>query len=292
MTITASDSELPLTTAQPKRLKRSVEDWVAEISGLVAKQRLSVFEIGDVLLQAEAGLSKKSFGNVVKLSGIRSKQNAKNYMRVAGEDNLRRPGILEHLPVTVGALIDLAAWSTGEIDSAIREGILHPQSERAKLRQWRKRRWQTPRKKPEASAKVVGYIMCDAKTYNLERTEEFWKQFDEINLTFLDGDMFIAPYKDDVHSYHRLEMLAKRVWDAYKQDPALFVDPRFHKLVAGKALDEDMLPAYLVEAAPLFASGDHIDLHRLIKFSKSDWKFLKVQDVGYATLLPYLVETA
>src|SRR6266436_2099786 len=120
-----SDNGSSSNTPQSKRPKRSVEDWVAEIDGLVVKQRLSIFEVGDLLLQAEVELSKKNLQTVVKRSGLKSKQNAQNYMRVARAELLRRPGIFEHLPVSAGALIDLAAWSASEIEHAIREKILH-----------------------------------------------------------------------------------------------------------------------------------------------------------------------
>jgi hypothetical protein len=286
-----SDNGPSSTAPQSKRAKRSVEDWVAEIEGLVAKQRLSIFEVGDLLLQAEVELSKKNLQTVVKRSGLKSKQNAQNYMRVARAELLRRPGIFEHLPVSAGALIDLAAWSASEIEHAIREKILHPQSERAKLRKWRQDRWCPPVKKTADTARVVGYIMCDANTYDFGRSYDFWESFDQIKLKFLDGDMFISPFENDVNSIYRTTMLAKRVWAAYSQNPALFVNPRFHKLIEEKGATEGSLICFLADFAPLIASGDHIALHRIIRFSKSDWKFLGVNDVGYATLLSYLVDT-
>jgi hypothetical protein len=212
-------------------------------------------------------------------------------MRVARDEFLRRPEIFKHLPVAVGALIDLAAWSNSEIKEAIRQKIIHPQSERAKLRQWRGALWILRNKKPTANAKVVGYIMCDVKTYDVNRIYDFWEKFDEIKLNYLGDDMFVTPLENDITSLYRWDMLAKRVWDAYKQDPALFVDPRFHKLIEEKALTNGYWGHYMPEIAPLIASGDHIALHRIIRFSKSDWKFLGVHDVGYATLLSYFVDT-
>jgi hypothetical protein len=272
------------------RNKPNVQDWVRKIDESISRQRLTVYTLGDLLLKAEAELTKEDFLSVIKLSGLKSKQNAQNYMRVARHEFLRRPGIVEYLPTTVGALIDLAAWSVSEIQGAIRDGVLHPQSERVKLRKWRVDRWCPPAEKPADTARVVGYIMCDAQTHDFGRTYDFWEKFDEIKLNYLDGDMFITPFEDDVTSFHRMEMLAKRVWEAYKQDPALFVDPRFHKLVEEKALANGNLTLYMAEIARLLASGDHIALHRVIRFSKSDWKFLSVDGVGYASLLSYFVE--
>jgi hypothetical protein len=106
--------------------KRSVEDWVLAIDELVVNQKRTVFEIGDLLIQAEAELPKKHFLNVVKASGLKSKQTANNYMRVARAPHLRKPDIFKHLPTTVGALIDLAAWSENELAEGIRTRNVHP----------------------------------------------------------------------------------------------------------------------------------------------------------------------
>ena len=278
----------PGDTTRPK--KRSVEDWVLAIDELIGKQKRTVFEIGDLLIQAETELAKKPFSNAVKASGLRSKQNANNYMRVARAEHLRKPDIFKHLPASVGALIDLAAWGDREIDFGLQNGVIHPQSERAKLRQWRQRfRYQEP-ELPSPKAHVVAYIMCDASTYSFNRAYELWDRFDEIKLKCLPDNMHITPFEKDILSQQRLEQLWKRVFAAYVKDPSLFVDPRFEKLVQTKKIDGDGDWLYLQEIAPIIASGDHNELHKIIKFSKSDWKFLGVSDPGYATLLSYFTE--
>jgi hypothetical protein len=200
-----------------------------------------------------------------------------------------KPEVFPHLPTTVGALIDLAAWSDGAIAEGIRTRIIHPQSERNKLRKWIHRFYFRPpvEQKPVETARVVGYIMCDTATYSFERAYELWDKFDEFKLKCLPEDMHITPFDDDLASQHRLEQLGKRVWTAYATDPALFVDPRFQKLIERKQINGEGAWLYLKEIAPIIASGDHTPLHRVIKFSKSDWNFLGVTNAGYATLLAY-----
>ena len=240
----------PGDTTRPK--KRSVEDWVLAIDELIGKQKRTVFEVGELLIQADAELPKKHFRDVVKASGLRSRQNANNYMRVARAEHLRKPDIFKHLPTSVGALIDLAAWSEREVTEAIRTKIIHPQSERNKLRKWI--HWfhfgSPVRQTPAETARVIGYVMCDTTTYDFDRIERFQEQFDEIKLQFLDGDMFIAPYGEDLWSQHRRTMLAKRVWNAYTNEPALFVNPAFHDLIKRKAINNSSMQYQLSAIAP------------------------------------------
>ena len=273
----------------PRSKKKSVEDWVLAIDELIGKQKRTVFEIGDLLIQAETELSKKNFGNVAKASGLRSRQNANNYMRVARAGHLRKPEVFKHLPTSVGALIDLAAWSEREVTEAVRTKIIHSQSGRDKLRKWiHWSRFRPPvEQKPAPKGHVVAYIMCDAASYSFDRAYELRDKFDEMKLKCLPDDMHITPYEEDLLLQHRLEQLGKRIWTAYEKDPTLFVDPRFEKLVKEKQLDEGSAWLYLQKIAPIIASGDHKPLHKIIKFSKSDWKFFGVSEIGYATLLSY-----
>jgi hypothetical protein len=283
-------TELLATTADSAPKKRSVEHWVSAIDELIGKQKRTSFEIGDLLIKAEAELAKTHFAKVVRSSGLRSKQNAHNYMRVARAKHLRKPEIFNLLPTTVGALIDLAAWSENEITQGITAGIIHPQSERKKLKKWVN--WFRFRPSQDKglpdTAKVVGYIMCDISTYDFERIARLQEQFDKIKLQCLDDGMYITPYPEDERGIHRMEMLAERIWDAYKNDPSLFVNPAFHDLMERKQIDKAFsLRFHLPDIAPLIASADHKPLHRIIKFSKSDWRLFGVSKTGYATLLSY-----
>ena len=267
--------------------RRTVDEWVSVIDKLVGRQKLAVFDIGDTLVLAKGALSKKEFSKVVRDSGLKSKQNANNYMRVAQAEHLRKPDVFPHLPTSVGALIDLAAWDEGPFGEGIRTGIIHPQCQRKQLQKWL--HWwyfRPPVKQPPAkTAQVVGYIVCDVATYSFDRAYDLWSRFDEFKLKCLPDDMHITPYEDDVLSQHRLEQLWERVWTAYANDPAMFVDPQFEKMIERKQISGAGGWLYLKEVAPIIASGDHTQLHRIIKFSRSDWRFLGVTDVGYATLL-------
>jgi hypothetical protein len=270
----------------------ALNDWVRKIDGLIAKQRLSIFEIGDVLIKGDAELTKKDFQTIVKLSGIKSKPTALNYMRVARREILRTAGIIEFLPTTAGTLIDLAAWENDEIRESIRQRVLHPQSERAKLRAWRQQRLQPPVERPAPKAQVIAYIMCDVQEHDFDRVYKLREKFDEMKMKFLDDDMFITPWENDVLAMHRTTMLANRICDAYSEDPTLFVNPAFHKFVEEKRLGkrDSGTDLYMRDIAPLIASGDHHRLHKKIRFSKSDWAHLGVTDVGFATLLPFLLD--
>ena len=104
-----------------------ITDWVARIDAIIKKQQRTVFELGDLLNEAKAQLAKKDFLEVIKQSGLRSKSNAENYMRVASKAILRLPEVEKHLPNGTGALIDIAAWPDEEIKYAIRCGVRHAQ---------------------------------------------------------------------------------------------------------------------------------------------------------------------
>lgn len=273
-------------------VRDDAKPWVLAIDELIGQQKRTAFDIGDLLIGAAGKLARKTFNDVVKASGLRSKQNANNYMRVARAAHLRKPEIFPNLPTSVGALIDLAAWEDREIEFALRDGVIHPQSDRSKLRKWRaffnyRGPVQVP---PEPTAVVVAYIMCDAATYSFERSYELWEKFDEMKLKYLPDDMHITPFEKDRFSpLQRTVQLGNRVWTAYENNPALFIDPRFESLIREKCITSGGSAVFhMKEIASIIASGDHKQLHSIIRFSKSDWKFLGVSNVGYATLLPYL----
>ncbi|MFM9899014.1 hypothetical protein [Sphingorhabdus sp.] len=117
--------------------KRSVDEWAAVIDTKIGSQRSSLFDLGDLLLSAQDELSKTNFKKAVKASGLKSDVTANNYMRVANSKHLRDPAIIKHLPTTVGALIDLAAWDPRELRKAADEGILTPSTKRSMLKKWR-----------------------------------------------------------------------------------------------------------------------------------------------------------
>jgi hypothetical protein len=117
--------------------KRSVDEWAAEIDTTIGSQRRSLFDLGDLLLSEQDELSKTNFKKAVKASGLKSDVTANNYMRVANSKHLRDPAIINHLPTTVGALIDLAAWDPRELRKAADESILTPSTKRSMLKKWR-----------------------------------------------------------------------------------------------------------------------------------------------------------
>lgn len=280
------------TAGQSKR-KRTVEDSILKIDELIGQQKRTVFEIGDLLVSMQAEMPKSHFRNAVKGSGLRSMQTANNYMRVAKAEHLRKPDVFPHLPTTVGALIDLACWKDWPIERAIQNRIIHPQSERSKLRKWLHEFDLPPKVKQKSveTDQIVGYIMCDIATYDYGRIERLQEQFDNIKLQHLDDDVYISPLFEDELGHERLRMLGKRVWDAYESDQTMFPNPAFHDVLDRHKITSDFsMYLHLSKIAPLIASSDHKALHKVIKFSKSDWKRLGVEETGYATLLAYFGE--
>ena len=118
--------------------QQTIDQWISKIDETIGSHRRNIFEFGDLLLAAESELSKSAFKKVLKASGLRSDSNANNYMRVAECKHLRDPKIQNHLPSTLGVLIDLAGpnWGPKAIKMAIEEGVLHPGAQRAKLKKW------------------------------------------------------------------------------------------------------------------------------------------------------------
>jgi len=108
---------------------RSPEEWAEKLNEFIAVQRRTVFEIGEALLLAEEELSKKDFVTAIKMSGLKTKTTANNYMRVAESELLKNRDLQKHLPTGVGALIDLAAWKKDDFALAIKEGALHPNAQ-------------------------------------------------------------------------------------------------------------------------------------------------------------------
>lgn len=143
----------------PKELKV----WVDKIKKGAAKIRESTFELGDLLNQAEAKLTNKDFAKVIAEAGLGSKTTAQNYMRVAACEKLRQPGIFEHLPDGVGALIDLAAWPKETLEKAIQANVLKPRAKRQDLRAWQTRDAMIQRRvvMPPDPDEIVGYIIAD-----------------------------------------------------------------------------------------------------------------------------------
>jgi hypothetical protein len=122
-----------------------VSTWVTRIDALLKKiedlreqKRRTVFEIGELLIEAKVRFDNKDFRKVVEQSGLKSKSNAENYMRVASKTILRKPEIEPHLPKSVGALIDVAAWPDEQIQVAVENKVMKPDARRNELRNWYK----------------------------------------------------------------------------------------------------------------------------------------------------------
>jgi hypothetical protein len=132
----APDERLMRKSGAASKSDILVSEWVARIDALIKKQQQIVFEIGDLLLKAKEALSAKHFVAVIRRSGLKSKSNAENYMRVASKTILRQLDRGHNLPHGVGALIDIAAWSDEEITQARDCGALTPDATRKTLNEW------------------------------------------------------------------------------------------------------------------------------------------------------------
>lgn len=111
---------------------------IKTVMGRLLDARSVVFEVGDLLTQAKDEFGKQDYEVLLKKTGLRSTKNANNYIRVAASDVLRKTKFHNHLPVTVGALIDLVKWTEEEIRNCIKAGVMHPDATRAELSKWKK----------------------------------------------------------------------------------------------------------------------------------------------------------
>jgi len=149
--------------------QQTIDQWVSRIDETIGTQRRNIFEFGDLLLSAESELSKSAFKKVLKASGLKSDSNAYNYMRVAQCKHLRDPEIIDHLPSTLGVLIDLSGprWEPKALKLAIKEGVLNPSAQRVKLKKWYDNKLDIGSGKKELKdlwaesddAKVIGFII-------------------------------------------------------------------------------------------------------------------------------------
>jgi hypothetical protein len=284
----------------PPSNKRSVLDWAEKFDELLLREKKIVFEIGDALIAAQEELTKKGFLEAIAKSGLKMKTTALNYMRVAQAEILRTPEVQKHLPSGVGALIDLAAWTPDEIDRAIKNDILHPQSQRKPLQKWldNKRvsdivgKAEEPLPDPPTTPepKIVAYIMVHTEDFNADDErkieEAIWKLRQEVP----SFNFYITTAKESRSiSLYRKRDLSARVVKVYAEAPDLFVDPDFAKMVDTKLGGTIInLEYYLHEFAYILASEDHKELHKRLKFSKAEWEFLGVEDPGYSTILKFI----
>jgi hypothetical protein len=113
-----------------------IQDLIEKIKASIAQQQAAAF--GTCMLVAEAKkLDPGQYEHVVKQAGLRSVSNADNYARVGNAEHLRMPDIQPHLPMSLGALIDLAAVPEEDIRKGIGEEVIHPHATRAEIALWR-----------------------------------------------------------------------------------------------------------------------------------------------------------
>lgn len=120
---------------KPDDLETHIEKIKAAM-GRMGEARNAVFEIGDLLVSAKREFADKKYQLLLKETGLNSTSNADNYIRVAGAGQLRRASFQRHLPIGVGALIDLVKWHSNEIRAAIKAGVMYPDAKRSDLRAW------------------------------------------------------------------------------------------------------------------------------------------------------------
>jgi hypothetical protein len=111
--------------------------WTVKINDVIYSARNSVFDIGRVLIEAKADLgNEKDFLTAIGRCGLKSLTNVSNYMNVAASEILNDPEVFPWLPLAVGALIDLKAWTRPEIEKGINDGIVYPGARRSELKEW------------------------------------------------------------------------------------------------------------------------------------------------------------
>jgi hypothetical protein len=281
--------------------RRTPQEWAKEFDELVASERLAIFAIGRALIAAQEELSKKDFASAIKLSGLRTRTTAMNYMRVADSKVLSDQQVQPNLPTGVGALIDLAAWEEDEIKAAIENKVLHPQSQRKALQKWvdqHRRRWivDFSEEKPAAAfqedAVIAGYIMTSATELTSDDQQQFARIIFELNKQMPNFNFYITTDKtDNSITFRRTFALSQRILAAYRESPELFIDPQFERLLkAEDGLRERFFSSYVRDFAKIIANADHKELHKKIKLTKVEWEFLGVERVGEPTITPFLTE--
>lgn len=208
--------------------KSSIDDaakkeWIDRINQRFSNQRSSIFDTGDILVEARQTLTDKDFREVVKATGLRSFSNADNYMRVAKHEFLRKPGIFEHLPPTVGALIDMACWDEEQLLKAIKEGFLHPLAKRRALNSWLMDEMMRPytRTKPEPYTDViVGHIIVDKGYYQKSSYREWDERFGaylrNVNAAGHDFAFIASANPSSAHFVVRRQELEDRIKRRYR----------------------------------------------------------------------------
>jgi hypothetical protein len=155
-----------------------VEEFVDKIRASRDLQRRSVIDTGQLLVEAKSQLTGADFRSVVKKAGLQSMPTAENYMRVAQAPHLQNPEFRSFLPVGVGALIDIAAWTEEAIRDCIAAGVMRPDVERATLRHWIVA-YSNPRRSeaPENSTQYtpVWIIKADPERWTREHDERLKK---------------------------------------------------------------------------------------------------------------------
>ena len=280
---------------------RSPEEWAEKFNEIMAVQRRTVFEIGEALLLAEQELSKKDFATAIKMSGLKTKTTANNYMRVAESEVLKNRDLQKHLPTGVGTLIDLAAWTKEEFALAVKEGALHPNAQRGHLRQWKqKNRYRAHLREdpvevrnptPPADALIVGYIKADGKTWSSEKWQTLYqlylKMADELNL----NDVVLTLWEDGDNSIsqHRDSRIRATLLGAFKSEALFKDDPFFNRYWTSKGeVEADSVAKDIREIARYISTADYKPLHRMLGFSKDDWSSLGVDNPGSSTITPFL----
>lgn len=280
---------------------RSPEEWAAKLDELMAVQRRTVFEIGEALLLAEQELNKKDFSNAIKLSGLKTKTTANNYMRVAGSEVLKDRHIQKHLPTGVGALIDLAAWKKEDFVLAIKEGALHPNAQRAQLQKWKDKNHYRARHQddpqelrnptPPADAIIVGYIKADGRTWSHEKWQRLYQLYLKMGETLDINDVVLTLWEDGDKSIsqHRDSRIRASLLGAFKADPIFREDPFFARYwTADGQLESESITENIRQIAQYISTADFRATHRILRFSKDDWAALGVDDPGSATIIPFL----
>jgi hypothetical protein len=154
-----------------------------------SQAQATVFEIGDLLAYAKRELYDEDYGRVVAETGLRSTSNADNYIRVAAAKPLRKEEFRQHLPVGVGALIDLATWEEDQIRKCIDDGVMHHDATRQELKGWATKHRGDEGETPKAKPVLVVYAVGD------------WTEDD--TLAIMDA---LARYPDNDEEHPRLKL--------------------------------------------------------------------------------------
>lgn len=269
------------------------KEWVDRINACLGKQCGTIFDTGDTLMEAKRTLPKNAFREVVKATGLLSHSNAANYMRVAQNEYLRKPGIFEYLPAAVGTLIDLACWEPKMLLKAIESKQLHPHATRANLYSWYmgvkmgpRVRSGSPRRKINRKLEepytdwIVGYIVADGgycmKNYEA-RTARLANFVNKINEADFDVAFVAMTEQSAMHYQFKRQQIEAKIKHRYRMFNLRDFEEEGLDRIFGTYWDFKLQPLRWESWVPKFINAEIDQTAPFLNLKADELRFIRCQ---------------